>query len=381
MVGLSAALGVAQSGLAVAVVDSGKEPSQVSGEPANRVSAISAASQLWLAKLGAWDKIITQRLTPYRNMEVWQSDRLGRLDVRAQELGVKELGHIVENDAISFALWQQAKQHSNIELYYGNPCKQLNLNEREAWLTLENGSMLGAQLMIGADGAHSWSRQQANLPMTYRDYGHHAIVATVKIEKAHEQCARQAFTKYGPLAFLPLHEPHLCSIVWSLPPEVAKAHMSLDSESFNRKLTAAFNSQLGLCEAQADRAVFPLTMRYVRQWAKHRLILMGDAAHTIHPLAGQGANLGFADAMAAVETIKALSQNSGQFDLGLLNHWRSYERARKSSAVEMLAAMEAIKQAFSPLPAPLKTLIGAGMNLVNQVTPLKKVLVKRAMGV
>ncbi|MBD1388757.1 FAD-dependent monooxygenase [Neiella sp. HB171785] len=381
MVGLSAALGCASLGYQVAVVDRATEPQTASEQIANRVSAINAASQQWLEKLGCWPGIVAQRATPYRTMSVWQADQFGQLDMTANDLGQQVLGHIIENQVITSALFQQAQQQDNLQLFYGAACSKLHLNEREAWLALEDGTMLGAQLIICADGANSWGRKQANLPLTFRDYGHHAIVATVKTDLPHDHCARQVFTQDGPLAFLPLHEPNLCSIVWSLPPERADELMALPAEAFNRKLTAAFDSQLGLCAVADDRASIPLTMRYARQWLKHRLVLMGDAAHTIHPLAGQGVNLGVADVIdfvAALEQAKA--DHGDELDLGEPQFWRGYERKRKTAAVEMITAMEAIKQTFSDLPMPVKGMIGVGMNLLNKASPIKNALVKRAMG-
>ncbi|MBW8192684.1 FAD-dependent oxidoreductase [Neiella marina] len=381
MVGLSAAIGCARLGYQVVVVDQAKPPQAASDVIANRVSAISAASQRWLTQLDSWAGIEAQRATAYQTMAVWQADQLGELHMDANELGQPALGHIVENQVVTYALFQQAQQQTNLQLLYQSQCQQLHLNEREAWLALEGGQMIGAQLVICADGANSWGRQQANLPLTFRDYGHHAIVATVRTEQPHQHCARQAFTAAGPLAFLPLHDEHLCSIVWSIPPAQAEQLMALPDDGFNRKLTAAFDAQLGLCRVEGERAAIPLTMRYARRWLKHRLVLMGDAAHTIHPLAGQGVNLGFADAAAFVAELAQLTEASAEsLDLGEQQHWRSYERQRKTAAVEMIAAMEGIKQAFSLQASPLRGIIGAGMNLVNQLSPVKNALVKKAMG-
>ena len=379
MVGLSAALGCAQLGYQVAVVDAGPPP-QVSDTISNRVSAINAASEHWLTELNAWAGIRQQRATPFKWMQVWQANYGGEVILDGNELGVPALGHIVENQVICHALYEQASDSPNIQLFYSASARQMNLGEREAWLTLDDGTMLGAQQIVGADGGHSWCRQQADMPITFRDYGHHALVATVRTEREHEHCARQAFTEQGPLAFLPLNEPSLCSMVWSVPPEVATEYETLEPQAFERKLTAAFDSQLGMCQLKDKVNRIPLTMRYARQWLKPRIALMGDAAHTIHPLAGQGVNLGFADAKAFCEQLAQL-QEQGVTDLGELQHWRPYERSRKAAAVEMIAAMEAIKLAFSPQPAPLKQLIGLGMNLVNQTRPAKSLLMKRAMGI
>ncbi len=378
MVGLSAAIGAAQLGYQVALVDAASEPC-VDEAISNRVSAVNHASQAWLEQLGAWPAIVGKRACRFESMQVWQSCYGGELRFDGEGLGVADLGHIVENQVICWALYEQARTLTNITCYYNSAPVALKNSSREAWLTLADGQMLGAQLIFAADGANSWCRAQAHLPLTYKDYGHHALVATVEVEKPHQNCARQAFTQNGPLAFLPLQPAHICSIVWSLPPEQAMAYQQLSAEDFGKKLTAAFDAELGCCTLVDEISRIPLTMRYARHWLAERLVLMGDAAHTIHPLAGQGVNLGFADAKAACDQL-ALHAPTGPADLGDLARWRPYERARKTAAVEMLAVMEAIKQTFCTTPSGLRQVVGLGMQLLNRCEPAKELLIRRAMG-
>ena len=190
--------------------------------------------------------------------------------------------------------------------------------------------------------------------------------------------ARQIFTPQGPLAFLPLWQPDLCSIVWSVPAARAEALCALDDDGFNRQLTAAFDGRLGLCKVEGARSAIPLTARYARDFARERLVLVGDAAHTIHPLAGQGVNLGLLDAAALAEQI--LIHHGKGADIGLLANLRGYERWRKSEAARMLAAMEGLKRLFAG-SNPLKKLVrGVGLRAVDGLGPLKQGMIRAAMG-
>ena len=297
MVGLATAIGLAQADLNVVVIDAGQTEA-VSGEPRLRVSAINKASQRLLENLGAWSYLDTSRATPYQKMAVWDKDGFGKIAFDANSISETSLGAIIENDAISFALAKRASEFDNITHIQNQRLERIAFGEREAWLTLANGAdseieSVSAALVIAADGANSWVREQCKIPLTFWDYGHHAIVATICTEMPHLATARQVFLQDGPLAFLPLYEDNLCSIVWSVPPERATELLAMDKVQFERNLTAAFDGRLGICKLESERHAFPLRMRYARHFARHRLVLAGDAAHTIHPLAGQGVNLGF----------------------------------------------------------------------------------------
>jgi 2-octaprenylphenol hydroxylase len=233
-------------------------------------------------------------------------------------------------------------------------------------------------LVVGADGANSWLREKSTIPLTFWDYQHHALVATIKTELPHEHCARQIFTPDGPLAFLPLFEQNLCSIVWSVSPEKAQQLKSLSAVEFNKQLSRNFDNRLGLCELQSERFSFPLRMRYARDFAKHRIALIGDAAHTIHPLAGQGVNLGLLDAVSLGQTIE---QNiAEEKDIGLYKNLRYFERWRKTEAAQMIASMELLKQLFAGDNPMQKALRDVALVFTDQVSPLKTSFIKQAMG-
>ncbi|MDP5147907.1 FAD-dependent oxidoreductase [Shewanella sp. ULN5] len=377
MVGLATAIGLAEANLKVVVIDASSTQAP-SGEPKLRVSAINKASQQLLINLGAWQYLDHSRVSPYQKMMVWDKDGIGKIEFDAHAISENHLGAIIENDAISFALAKRVSELSNITHIEQQKLQRVAFGEREAWLTLENGDNMSAALVIGADGANSWVRQQCQIPLTFWDYGHHAIVATVRTELAHDATARQAFLPDGPLAMLPLYEDNLCSIVWSTSPQHAEQLLALDDVTFGHALTAALDSRLGVCEVVSERHAFPLRMRYARHFARHRLVLAGDAAHTIHPLAGQGVNLGFLDAASIIQTVTELHEQGK--DIGDYRHLRALERWRKAEAMEMIATMEAFKRLFAGRNPLKKAIRDIGLSLVDNVAGLKTVFVRQAMG-
>ncbi|CAH5977634.1 2-octaprenylphenol hydroxylase, partial [Citrobacter koseri] len=379
MVGLAVACGLQGSGLRVAVLEQRvPQPLASDAPPALRVSAINAASEKLLTRLGVWSDILARRASCYHGMEVWDKDSFGRIEFDDKSMGYSHLGHIIENSVIHYALWQKAQQSADITLMAPAELQQAAWGENETFLTLKDGAMLTARLVIGADGANSWLRNKADIPLTFWDYRHHALVATIRTEEAHGAVARQAFHGEGILAFLPLSDPHLCSIVWSLSPQDAEHMQQASEDAFNRALNVAFDNRLGLCRVESERQVFPLTGRYARQFAAHRLALVGDAAHTIHPLAGQGVNLGFMDAAELIDELKRL-QRQGK-DIGQYLYLRRYERSRKHSAAMMLAGMQGFRELFAGENPAKKLLRDIGLKLADTLPGVKPQLIRQAMG-
>ncbi|WP_324681445.1 FAD-dependent monooxygenase [Bibersteinia trehalosi] len=382
MVGLAVAGLLAKTDCQIKIIEQ-HVPQVYEAEISNRVSAINRASQQMLQVIGAWQLIPEERLSAYDKMSVWERDSFAKIcfdnhDPVIRQLGLDQLGFIIENNQIQAALWQKVSQQANVEIILTQP-KTLGVSENGAFLTLENGEMLSTKLVIGADGATSWVRQQAKIPLVSRDYQHSALVCNVQTAERHEKTARQIFAPDSILAFLPLPDQNLCSIVWSLPPNKAKQLVECDEMQFNQALSIAFDNRLGLCSLQSSRAIYPLVARYARDFARSRVALVGDAAHTIHPLAGLGVNLGFADAMLLAKEIQVHLQLS--HDIGEYRHLRQFERMRKVEAVKLLTAMEGIKQLFSG-DNPLKKLVrGIGMSATNQNSLLKKFLIEQAIGV
>jgi 2-polyprenylphenol 6-hydroxylase len=378
IVGLVQALSLKNSGLSVAVIDSQLPPEAPTGEPQLRVSALTIASQNVLQALGAWQNIETQRRVAYQGMQVWEKDSFGYIEFNGQAVEQDHLGYIVENQAIQASLWQQAVDADFIHLYPATQIKKLALSSQGNFISFSDERMVSARLIIGADGANSLVRQQANFPLTFWDYEQRAIVATVKTTQSHGNIARQIFTPSGPLAFLPLWQENYSSIVWSQDEAQASGLLRLSPEEFNKALMVAFDAQLGMCELVSERQSYPLRMRYARQWLADGVAIVGDAAHTIHPLAGQGANLGILDAAALAEQIVAIVEAGKDFSLA--KNLRPYERWRKTEAVKMIAAMEGFKRLFSGTSAFKKVLRDTGLIGVNQLSQSKSSMIKHAMG-
>lgn len=376
MVGLALAAQLKSSGLSIAVVNNRPITRELPDVAESRVSAINVASQAMLERVGAWQQLQSERFCQYTGMQVWEQDSFAKISFATDQTGQACLGTIVENQNIVNALYQVVSQHANIKLLENCHIERIHYTDDEAILTYNNGELLATRLLVGADGAESQVRKSKQMPLTFWAYDQQAIVATVNTEKAHDNIARQAFTPFGPLAFLPLNDPHQCSIVWSQDTERASELMALDEQRFTQQLAVAIDMQLGPCQLANRRVSIPLTMRYAREWLNGSVVLVGDAAHTIHPLAGQGVNLGFQDTIVLAEMLN----NTSPDKLAERKVLRAYERSRKADAAKMIATMEGFKQLFAGRDPVKKLIRGIGMRAVNDLPMVKQRLIEQAMG-
>lgn len=383
MVGSALAAALKHSGLDVLLLDGG-ELQPAAFTPADafepRVSALSAASQNVLVNLGAWDGIIARRASPYRHMQVWDGSGTGQIHFSATSVQAEVLGHIVENRIVQDALLEQL-QDGSVRLLPNARLSMLRRSGNDWLLTLEDGSKLRAPLLIGADGANSSVRKLAGCATREWDYRHHAVVTSVRTELPHQLTCWQRFTDEGPLAFLPLQHAdgeNWCSIVWSLPPERAHAVLQLDDKDFNRQLTAALEGRLGQVLHSDRRFAVPLRQRHAKRYVEPGLALLGDAAHVIHPLAGQGVNLGFLDvAELAQVLLKALQRGEELASLQVLSR---YERRRMPHNLSMMAAMQGFQELFQADALPLRWLRNVGLRQVDSMHEAKALFVRQALG-
>ncbi len=372
VVGCTLACLLASSELRIAIVDQKAMAPWEQDKYNMRVSALTLGSANILQNIGVFDVIAKKRIAPYQNMFVWDNAGRGEIEFSASNIGKPQLGYIVENNLIQNTLLEKIHFTPNIDVLCPIHLTAAHFNHPEGvTLEQENGKSLTSRLVIGADGAKSWLRQQANIDINSQSYEHHAIVTTVKTEHPHNKTAWQRFLADGPLAFLPLNEDNLCSIVWSLPAERADTLLSLSTEEFNNELSQAFEYRLGNVSTLAKPVSFPLTMRHSKHYVKPNLALVGDAIHTIHPLAGLGMNLGMLDAHELANTL--LTANNNRKDFASLATLRKYERARKGHTLFNLMLMQSFKKLFTTQTLPVILARNVGLRFCNH-TPLLKQL-------
>jgi len=400
IVGSTLALLLGEAGWRVTVVDAAPAPEDDEtvgqGKPALRVSALTATSQRLLMALNVWPWLASRRVAAYRGMQVWDAEGSGEIRFDADEVGVDSLGHIVENDLLLAALARRLQSLPNVEWlrnarltgYIRDP----DVNHKDvrnaghAVITLDNGEQRQAPLIVGADGANSPLRTMVGVPVRERDTGQAAMVTTVRTEIGHGGVARQAFLATGPLAFLPLiidgRDDH-CSIVWSTTPGEARRLTALGETDEGRaqlgiELTQGLGDRLGEVEVIDAAPHFPIMQRHAQRYVDDGLALIGDAAHSLHPLAGQGVNLGLMDAaVLAEEWIRAKRRGAPPGDPRILAR---YERRRRNENAAMLAAMQGFQRLFGSSQPVLRLARNWGLSGVDRLMPVKRLLIRQALG-
>jgi 2-octaprenylphenol hydroxylase len=385
---------VDQTAFDVDAVPCFQQPSVADGVSADqpgfdpRVSAITAASKNLFARMGIWNEIERARCCTYQDMEVWDADGTGSIHFSAADIKQAELGSIVENSLVSAALYNKLAKSPNLEILAPLAVVSLDFLEQEGepivQLQMDRGRPLRAKLIIAADGANSKIRQLANFVTREWDYNHHALVTTVRTASAHRHKALQRFIDTGPLAFLPLNTgldsdaQRYCSIVWSMVPDQAQEVMSLSENEFRAHLAAAIEHRLGEIEWSAPRFSFPLRQRHAIDYVQRNIVLLGDAAHSIHPLAGQGVNLGLLDAAALAEELsRGLQVGRKLADPIVLQR---YQRRRIGHNLGMMWLMEGFKHLFAEQALPVRWLRNSGMTAIDNIPAIKNLLARRAMG-
>jgi len=343
-----------------------------------RVSAISHASKAFFETLGVWNAMCEMRVTAYTEMHVWDAGGNGSIHFDSAEIGAASLGHIIENRIINKALIDRVHTFDNIDVYCPNNPADLQLDSDPVKLQLDDGTLFETELLVGADGGQSWVRQQADIAVSINDYQQTAIVANITTEYPHRHTAWQRFLPDGPLAFLPVNEDNISSIVWSTSAEEAERLCELDETAFRQELEIAFEAKLGKVLHTGPRACFPIRGQHAKNYVKSRLALIGDAAHTIHPLAGQGVNLGFADAQCLADIVS--TAHAAQKPTGSFKTLRRFERARRGDNLLMLEAMGIFKQLFSNNTPGLRELRNIGLDFSDRVTPVKHFFMMKALG-
>ena len=386
LVGASLACALKDAPISIALVEAQVAPAinthAVSLDDADlRVSALNRASESFLTGLGVWQTLPANRLSAYDKMRVWDGEGTGHIQFSANELAETHLGHIIENSVTNAGLMALLLQQANVQVF--NPVKvesieTLTDDSAEYLLQLDSGQLLKTPMIVAADGARSWVRQWAQFETREWDYQHHALVCTIEVDKSHENCAWQRFTEDGVLAFLPLSQTNLCSIVWSCPEERANELLGLSDTEFLAQLSRTFEYKLGLVSACGKRVAIPLRQRHAKQYVKNGIVLVGDAAHSIHPLAGQGVNLGFMDAYVLADEIKqGLARGLAASHPQVLAR---FERRRMPENLSMMVAMESFKRLFAVKAPALRWLRNWGMSKLNRVDFIKNHIVQMAMG-
>lgn len=391
MAGCSLAAALSGKGLSIGLLEARSLPESwptlapgVTGFD-SRVSALTPLTRQFLESLGVWRAIGTARACPYAHMHVWDAEGTGSIDFDAGEVDAECLGTIVENRVVVAALLERIRQCPDVTLLDGKRVEACRVHEQLVQAPVEvrvdSSEKFSANLLVAADGALSPLREMLGFSTREWDYGHSAIVSTVELEYSHQRTAWQRFLSTGPLALLPLDDgtgANLCSIVWSLETDVAEQKMALGDDAFLADLARAFEFRLGEVLASSERFCFPLRQRHAVDYIRPGVALVGDAAHTIHPLAGQGINLGFADVVALASVLEQAHHRSQP--LGDLEVLSRFQRQRKGDNLLMMAAMEGFKRLFAGRSLPLRWLRNTGMSGVDRLGLVKRQLMAHAMG-
>jgi 2-polyprenylphenol 6-hydroxylase len=377
MVGAAAALALARAGFSTALLEA-RAPAawDANAEVDLRVVGLAPSSVILLDELGVWTSIRDARAGPYSHMHVWDAESGAAIDFDAASEGRDRLGYIVENNLVQWMLWQ-ALEASGVRRLCPVAVQGFEAREDRIQLELAGGEMLAAGLLVAADGAASPLRGLAGIGTRGRDYAQRALVAHVATERPHEDTAWQRFLPGGPLALLPLTDGR-SSVVWSLPEAEARRVLALDEQAFLDELGVASDFRLGRIVASTPRAAFPLKLQLAERYQAERFVLLGDAAHAVHPLAGQGVNLGLRDVAELRDTL--IDARAAGRDIGAAHVLRRYARRRRSADTLDALGFDALARIYAWQSPALVAARGVGVRLLDRLAPLKRRLSEHAAG-
>ncbi|MEQ8798401.1 MAG: UbiH/UbiF/VisC/COQ6 family ubiquinone biosynthesis hydroxylase [Salinisphaeraceae bacterium] len=375
MVGAVLAVALERAGFRVALIEAREPvPLTAADEYDLRVSAVSPASRRLLENLDLWPDLDHDRVAVYHGMRVWEGGGRAQLEFEHTALGLPELGHIIENRLIVDAAWRALR---DVTRFCPAELKDLSVAVDAATLTLADGRELQARLVVGAEGAGSPVRQFAGIDTVGWPYRQRCTVGTVATERSHQSIAWQRYTPTGPVAFLPMADGR-CSLAWHADDRLADELRELDDVTFAERLTEASGGVLGRVTRIDSRAAFPLRLMHATDYVRPRIVLAGDAAHVLHPMAGQGANLGFMDVATLVEVLEQ-ARAAGR-DPGDDRRLRRYQRRRKVDNLAMMAVTDGIKRMFGVEDPALSRLRDRGIAAVQDLAPLKQLMMRQAVG-
>lgn len=378
MVGAAAALALSRAGFSTALLEA-RAPAvwHAQLDVDLRVVALAPSSIKLLNDLGVWTSIRDARACAYAHMHVWDAENGAAIDFDAASQGQDSLGYIVENNLVQWQLWQ-ALDKAGVKRWCPATVTAFQTHADRVTLQLADGQSVAARLLVAADGGDSPLREKAGIATGGRDYSQRAVVAHIVTERPHGHTCWQRFLPTGPLALLPLADGR-SSIVWSLPDSQAHEMLSLDDEAFGKALGVASDLRLGRIMASTQRVVFPITLKVARSYRAERFVLLGDAAHVVHPLAGQGVNLGLRD-VVELRDVLAAARDAGS-DFASPHVLKRYARRRRSADTLDAYGLDAIARMYAWQSPPWVAARGLGMRLVNRLQPLKRRLAVHAAGI
>jgi 2-polyprenylphenol 6-hydroxylase len=371
LVGLSAAVAFAKQGKSVTLLDAKPKMHKKTSDWDSRIYAISPESEAWLKDLGAWAEVDESRVCSIDAMDLWHEAE--ELTLKSSDANLAKLGVIMENQNLMFALWQKVTSLEILVMTEVN-CLLIENTSHAVHLSLDNQQQISAQLLVAADGVNSWVRKQLNIGVQYKDFNQTAIVANFSCQKPHQNCAKQWFASHETLALLPLVGQNI-SLVWSLPTERAGELLELSHEEFMHQVETHAKYALGDLKLIGDLFAFKLSQQTALTNTEERVVLMGDAAHQVHPMAGQGVNLGFRDVM---ELTSLATKLHAMQDLGDEAYLRQYTRARKADTFSMNTLTSGIDALFASNNKFFKQFTNWGLRQLNRQASVKKILIQQA---